>query len=396
MRILLISEMSPPYATGGGEVRYALLARKLAGEGHDVSWLSMKQRQSPAGESIDGVRHLHRGPRIRSPPTRPLVAKLWFMAQVVLHLVRHRYDVVDCQTYAPLPAAWLACRLRGTPLVATIHDTAAPANTADQWLSTTDRLLVSPIERWLYRLSYDRVLTVSRAVRDELVGRLGVDADRVRVVANAVDLEALSAVKPHADRADLVFVGRLVPHKHPELFLEVAAAIDARRRGAGLPPLRVKMIGGGPLAPQVADLARRLGLSGQLSLHGELSSHLEVMAHVRASRVLLLPSTREGFGLVLAEAMAVGTAVVAFRLAPVIETLGPELQDGLVEPGNVGQLAEAAERLLADGELWEQRVASGRRQVTARHGADRFMKAVLAVYREAAVGAGPGQHPVQR
>ncbi|NCX99268.1 MAG: glycosyltransferase family 1 protein, partial [Planctomycetia bacterium] len=46
MKILIVSEMSVPYAIGGGEVRYGLLARELARRGHEVTWLSMRQRQS--------------------------------------------------------------------------------------------------------------------------------------------------------------------------------------------------------------------------------------------------------------------------------------------------------------------------------------------------------------
>ncbi|MFY9510762.1 MAG: glycosyltransferase family 4 protein, partial [Rubrivivax sp.] len=113
LRVLIVSEMSVPYTTGGGETRYALLARQLVALGHQVTWLSMRQKHSPAQETLAGVQHLHAGPHIAQPPQRPLLAKLRFMATVVLHLLRHRYDVVDCQTYAPLPAAWLACRLRG-------------------------------------------------------------------------------------------------------------------------------------------------------------------------------------------------------------------------------------------------------------------------------------------
>ena len=78
MKILIVSEMSVPYSIGGGEVRYALLARELAKRGHDVTWLSMRQRESVDEEMIDGVRHLHRGPRITNPPSRPLLAMIRF------------------------------------------------------------------------------------------------------------------------------------------------------------------------------------------------------------------------------------------------------------------------------------------------------------------------------
>jgi hypothetical protein len=90
MKILIVSEMSVPYATGGGEVRYALLAGELVKAGHDVTWLSMQQRQSPRNEVLQGVKHLHRGPHIANPPVRPLLAKLCFICTLWLHMVFNR------------------------------------------------------------------------------------------------------------------------------------------------------------------------------------------------------------------------------------------------------------------------------------------------------------------
>src|SRR5215831_7996463 len=111
MKILIVSEMSIPYVVGGGEVRYGLLARELVRRGHEVRWLSMRQRRSPVEETIDGVRHLHRGPRVDAPPVRSVFSMLRFMFSAFFHLLANRYDVVDAQTYAPLPAVWLACFL---------------------------------------------------------------------------------------------------------------------------------------------------------------------------------------------------------------------------------------------------------------------------------------------
>ncbi|NDC62911.1 MAG: hypothetical protein EBZ59_02750, partial [Planctomycetia bacterium] len=177
MRILIVSELSVPYAVGGGEVRYGLLA---------VTWLSMRQRNSPDEEWIDGVRHLHRGPRIAHPPGRPLFAMLRYMLTTFRHVLTHRYDVIDCQTYAPLPAVWLASVLSRQRMVATIHDTssrpagggasAAPGGRPvadDQWLSTRDRFIVGPIETLLYRLPYRRIVTDTHGVRQALARSFG-------------------------------------------------------------------------------------------------------------------------------------------------------------------------------------------------------------------------------
>lgn len=390
MRVLIVSEMSLPYATGGGEKRYAILARELVAMGHQVTWLSMHQKNSTESEVIDGVSHLHAGPRITRPPLRPLFAKLRFMLSVIVHLTRNRPDVVDCQTYAPLPAAWLICKLRGVPLVATIHDTSAPSlgnADTDQWLSAWDASLASWIERGLYRLSYSRVLTVSEAVKTTLVQRMGVAQSSISVVPNGVDIDAIDAIAPHACPADLIFVGRMIPHKHPEVFLEVAALLNADRESRGLSPLKLRMIGGGPLASTIATRATALGLTDELEWLGELESHAAVVAHIKAARVLVLPSTREGFGLVLAEAMACGTAFAAYGIPPVVETAGAALAECLAAPADMRHLVRVVAHLLEHDDLREKRVASGRHRVREHFGAPAFARATACVYQLAVEGS---------
>lgn len=383
MHVLIVSEMSPPYATGGGEKRYAILARELVEMGHQVNWLSMHQKDSAEFEEFDGARHLHAGPRILRPPLRSFGAKLRFMFSVIVHLARHRPDVVDCQTYAPLPAAWLICKLRGIPLVATIHDTSTADSSkaaTDQWMSAWDGWLAGFVERRLYRLSYSRVLTVSDAVKTALVQRMGVAPSSISVVPNGIDVRGIDAIAPHPSQTDLIFVGRMVPHKHPEVFLEVAALLSAARKSRGLQPLKLRMIGGGPLADAIRAQAEAVGVSDELEWLGELESHADVIAHIKSARVLVLPSTREGFGLVLAEAMACGTAFAAYGIAPVAETAGPELADCLAAPADLRHLASIVALLIDNEDLRAKRVALGNVRVREQFGADNFARATVDVY----------------
>ena len=390
MHVLIVSEMSPPYAMGGGEKRYAILARELVAKGHQVTWLSMRQKDSADAEEFDGARHLHAGPRIMQPPLRSFGAKLRFMLSVIVHLARHRPDVVDCQTYAPLPAAWLICKLRGIPLVATIHDTSTAYSikpAADQWMSAWDGWLAGFVERRLYRLSYSRVLTVSDAVKSALVQRMGLAPSSISVVPNGIDIKAIDAIAPHPSTTDLIFVGRMVPHKHPEVFLEVAALLSAARKSRGLQPLKLRMIGGGPVADAIRAQAEAVGVSHQLEWLGELESHADVIAHIKAAKVLVLPSTREGFGLVLAEAMACCTAFAAYGIAPVAETVGPVLADCLAAPADLRHLASVVALLIDNEDLRSQRVTLGNIRVREQFGADNFARATVGVY-QLAIGVG--------
>ncbi len=386
MKILIVSEMSVPYSIGGGEVRYALLSCELAKRGHEVTWLSMRQRESPDEEMIGGVRHLHRGPRIMNPPSRPLLAMIRFMFTAFFHILTHRYDIIDTQTYAPLPPVWLACLLSRRKMVATIHDTSSkPAATSsgdDQWLSARDRWIVKPIEKLLYRLPYRKIVAVSRAVADDLVKRFGVKPSRITVVPNGIDVVAIDAASVSDKLVDLLFVGRVIPHKHVEDFLEAVARLVATRRSSGGPPIAAAVVGGGPLLVSMRQTAESLGLANEVEFTGDLPVHAEVVGRMKAARVLVLPSTREGFGLVLAEAMACGTPSVAYDLPPVRETLAEGEAGILVPPRNVESLAAAIETLLGDAAVRERLIEAGRRRAVTHFAALKFAERMEAVYRD--------------
>jgi glycosyltransferase involved in cell wall biosynthesis len=402
LNILIVSEMSVPYAVGGGEVRYALLARELARRGHTVTWLSMRQRASPDEEVIDGVRHLHRGPRIASPPSRPLLAMVRYMFTAFVHILTHRYDIIDTQTYAPLPAVWLACVLSRQKMVATIHDTSSRAATAvpgpagqvasdDQWLSARDRFIVGPIETLLYRLPYPRIVTDTHGVRKTLAQSFGVSDRRMVTVHCGIDTEAIAAAPAAAERVDVLFAGRVIPHKHVDDFLDAMAAVGKARRARRLPPLRAAVVGDGPLLPEMRTRAMGLGLvpaeaaaaeppAATVEFCGSLPDHAAVIGRMKSARVLVLPSTREGFGLVLVEACACGTPCVAYDVPAVREVLADGEVGVLVAPRDVAGLAAAIDRLIDDSPERDRLIAAGRRQVATCFAADRFARGMVAAY----------------
>ena len=156
--------------------------------------------------------------------------------------------------------------------------------------------------------------------------------------------------------------------------------MSARRVSQGRPRLRLKLVGGGPLEAVARQRAIELGLWGDLLCWGEIDRHVDVVGHIQSAQILVLPSTREGFGLVLAEAMACGTAVLAYDIAAVRETMGPTLSDALVPAGDVGALAVAIARLLDDPAHSSAQIAAGRSRVTHAFDVRDFAMRVLTVY----------------
>lgn len=181
-----------------------------------------------------------------------------------------------------------------------------------------------------------RILTVSRASRDDIVTYLGVPRDRVVVTPLAGSAPADVAPSPRRDDR-LLAVGNRMPHKGFEILLEALARVDAENR----PSLVVTgSHGEDPLRP-VVD---RLGLGDHVELRGWLSrDELDVL--YAESTALVFPTRFEGFGLPPLEAMARGCPVIVSDLPVLHEVAGDAAV--YVDPTDPDAIAGAIRSLLA-------------------------------------------------
>ena len=236
------------------------------------------------------------------------------------------------------------------------------------------------------------IVAPSTDLAREIAARIGPRSQPiVRAIPTGLDvaaLEALPAVDPRIDAGwgpdsmVVVSVGRLAREKSVDLLVEafaVAALDDAR--------LRLLLIGGGPLAEQLAARAVRPDLAGRVRLAGSLPRD-DALALARGADLFAFASRTETQGLVLAEALAVGLPVVALAGPGVSDTVRDGV-DGVVVPRPVdldlhaatNQLAEAIAALAADAPR-RSRLASAAREGAARFAlADRIAE-VVALYRE--------------
>lgn len=231
----------------------------------------------------------------------------------------------------------------------------------------------------------DRVLTVSDASKRDILHYTGVAADKVVVVHNGLD--ARFAIVPDADAIDRVqqrfqldhpfvlYVGNIKPHKN----LERLIAAFASMRGDGPDGLKLVVIGD--------ETSKHPGLRQAVHRH-RLDKHVRffgfqpaatLVTFYRLARAFVFPSLYEGFGLPPLEAMANGTPVVTSNVSSLPEVAGDAAL--LVDPYDVGAIADGIRRAVTDEPLRQELIARGRIRARefswARAAAD-----TLAVYRQ--------------
>ena len=221
------------------------------------------------------------------------------------------------------------------------------------------RLRTRLVIRSLYPRA-DRVIAVSQGVAKDLLTTWPALAPRVSVIYNAcVDPSMATMAKkpcrhhffqgmapaneqPEQEKGPPVLIacGRLTAQKDYPTLLQAVARLSTRR------PVRLLVLGEGPARPQLETIIGRLGLGDTVDLPGYLSNPYSAIAR---ATVFVLSSRWEGLAMVVSEALACGTPVVATDCPH-----GPAeiLEDGkcgrLVPPGDPAVLAQALEAVLSD------------------------------------------------
>ena len=284
---------------------------------------------------------------------------------------QHRPQVVHTHLLAAHLTGRLAAKLADLPVVSTLHglDYAAEVRLANPRISRVKQLILRAAEAASIAVSDTRVVAVSECVARAAHSTLWVPRRRIDVIPNAVDTSrfrpdpddrvAMRASMGVAASTPLILcVGRLTPEKGHETLLR--AMHDLRARGDDC---QLLLVGEGPLRPGLERQARELGLGGNVHFMGQ---RWDVPSLLHAADILALPSLHEGFGLVLAEALASGVPVVASRTGPVPEIVREEETGLLFAPGDSRGLAATLHRLLAAPALRREMGCRGRVDAVAR------------------------------
>jgi L-malate glycosyltransferase len=378
MKVAIVYDLAYPYHLGGAERRLWELARRLAARGHTVELLSMQMWPGPPVLVQEGVRSV--GVCAGMPPfnkrgNRSLIEPVVFACHLFRYLRRTDFDLIDCaeMPYLAALAARLAILGRRTKLVVTWHE----ARGLRGWVRYNGwtGLIAAMFERICCRLTRHNIAISEMTARRarEILG-----IRNMAVVPCGVDLAVWQSWMNVVRGNQILYVGRLVRHKHVDWVIDAFAELDQSHPG-----FKLKIIGAGYAKTALVDQVARLGLQDKVVFEERVSEQTLAEEYAR-SRALLFPSTQEGFGMVIIEAMAAGTPVVALD-APdsAAATIVANGQDGMLVQTQT-EMVEALKRLASDEDLW-QRLSSGGRATVRSYDwtpivetLDRFYRSVTA------------------
>ena len=342
MHIAFLTELFPP-SVGGQEVRFAELAGALALRGHTVEVLCIKHSGDlPTWERIKPGVSVLRRPFVQSYRRaqgsllpRSLVGMIKFAWSARSLLRRGRFDLVFVSQWPLLHVLTLPSRDR--------------KHTVIDWCEIRDTSLYRLFQNLLPRLVKANT-AVSEEVRNHIAAR---SSGPVFLLPSGIARERYWAAEK-SRRSGILYLGRIAHHKNIPLL--VKAYDELCRRGSAE---KLIIAGSGPAMEEVEAAIAESPYKERITLAGMVSEErkLELLSR---SRILVLPSQREGFPRVVAEAMASGL--------PTVTTLYPgngtvkvveSFDCGLCAEPEAAALATAMETVLARWDNYSERSSAG-------------------------------------
>jgi glycosyltransferase involved in cell wall biosynthesis len=304
VRICIVYDCLYPFTVGGAERWYRNVALRLAEDGHEITYLTMRQWAADDAPDVPGVEVVAVAPRMSlyEGGRRRILPPLTFGFGVLRHLIRHRrrYEVVHTASfpYFSLLAAALVRPFARYRLFVDWHE----LWTREYWrdyLGPVGGRIGRQVQRLCLRVR-QHAFCFSRLVERRL------RAERVHGEVTLLEgqFEGTAADSPQPAEPIVVFAGRHIPEKNPVAV--VLAVVKARET---IPSLRAEVYGDGPERQKVLAAIDEHGLEGVVEAPGFVDGDVVEQSLARAL-CLVLPSRREGYGLVALEALSRGTPIV--------------------------------------------------------------------------------------
>jgi glycosyltransferase involved in cell wall biosynthesis len=323
--------------------------KRLVKKGHDVTQVSAGFRNGASEETIDGVKFI----RVGNKYTVYRRARRWYQKS------SKKFDVVIDEINT-IPFGTPHFVNRGEKVYALIHQLAR-----EFWYYETPPV-ISHIgnkfleDRWLRRYLDVPTITISDSTRSDLIS-LGFK--NISIIHMGYDFDPLPGLAKKEETPTLVYVGRFKKAKLPDHVVEAYRL--AREK---VPGLRLWMIGDGYLKEKLEDRKiEGVTFFGRVSLAKK--SEL-----VSRANLLLVPGVREGWGLVVTEANAMGTPALGYNVPGLRDSIKEGRTGWLCDP-NPKAMAEGIAQILSDGKTLELRSKAAlvdAAQYTWDRGADEF------------------------
>jgi glycosyltransferase involved in cell wall biosynthesis len=328
-KIIIISDRVYPYFKGGAEKRYWEIAKHLTNLGYEICFLTGQWPKMPKNSIIDGVqlKAVYKVGMFYINGRKSIWETIKYTLNLVRFLAFERYDLIECEQFPIFPI--FVCKvfssLKRKPFVVTWHEVWGK----ELWIPYLGHSgHIGAFVEFTSTHLPDRIISVSPQTTNKLIHLFHISPKKIDTIPNGFDLNwdarcckdarivAGAGNNSHlmVDRrvpvkySDVIYVGRLLSHKNVDILIRAIKILTKYH-----PDIVCLVIGDGPERNNLEELVSSLGIQRNVYFMGSISNEKRIYSKMKASKVFVLPSIREGFGISVLEANACGLPVIVIN-----------------------------------------------------------------------------------
>lgn len=220
---------------------------------------------------------------------------------------------------------------------------------------------------------YAKIICISKEVQNSLLKWVPKIKEKVEIIPNGIPVNSKSNDNLLMKRYDVLFVGRLVKQKGINFLLEAVSILQEKYKKI----IRVAIVGDGPLKIELIKMSEELKIKDSVEFLGFIKDVDRIM---RSSRVLVLPSRWEGFGLVLLEAMKNKLPIIATNVGGIPEIIINGHEGILIPKKNSKILATSIKKVLGDKEIREKLIQNAYKKMQGNYSIEEYAHNIFNLY----------------
>lgn len=360
MKIIHVISYFPPHL-GGMEACAKEIAERLARKGHQIevytSDIGCKNERLKSAKDFK-IRYLKSFEFAHTP----IIPNLFFkLLKIPKYSIIHLHLV---QSFVP-EIVWLVSKIRKVPYIAHVHLDVGPSGKLGSLLPLYKRLF---LKRVLSRAS--KVVCLTEEYEKFINKKYGIIKNKIITIPNGVSEKFLISKKDiNSNNINLLFVGRLSIQKNVPRLINAISLLKGKAT--------LHIVGSGEKENEIKKLISDKKLNNVI-LHGKKVGR-DLVNFYKSADIFILPSDREGLPLVLLEAMASGTPIIASSVMGIREFVGDA--GILVNPPTPKKFAMAIDELIENKEKRNTLSIRGREKVK-QYDWNKIVKKFETVYRE--------------
>jgi L-malate glycosyltransferase len=349
-RLAILYDCPYPFIKGGGQKRLFEISQYLLKQNWEVEWYALKFWEGPDKIKSEGIIYNAVGEQTalyNSAGKRRILETVCYGVSMAKHIELRKFDIMlagQWPLFHLIPAR-IFCFLGKSKLVVDWWEVWG----RDHWINYfgVKGYLGLLLEKIMSRIT-PHLIAISLKGKNQLQN-IGVREGAVTFIPNGIDFEKILNSNIKSKEFDLVYMGRLKDHKNVDHLIRAVSLLKKMDVFATL-----QIIGDGPERKNLEALVMELNISDNVMFHGEIESDIEVYSLMKASRLFVHPSTKEGGGsITVLEANACGLPVMAYRHENGIseEFIDEGINGYRVEKVNPQAMADKIHQLFMDDSL---------------------------------------------